>query len=340
MMSAAPVLVNTIDYHTGGEPFRIVTEGYGTLAGTTVGERRVSAQNSEAVDRIRQMLVQEPRGHTDMYGCFITEPDDAGADFGAVFWHKDGYSTACGHGTMALGVWAVEEKIVESNPDGITVVTIDVPSGRVAAHVESVGGVVQRVTFENVPSYVTGQNIKVDVDGREYTVDLSYGGAIYACLDVAQLGLDITKENYSQLRAIGRAVKWACNELPEAQHSDPRLSGVYGTILFQKLEDLPEGPNQINMTVFADGEVDRSPCGSGTSARLACLAATGDITTNTLKHDSIVGSTFLGAVRPFEPSVTEFPSVIPVVTGMAYRTGRHEFDLNPADELGTGFILF
>ncbi|GAA1885417.1 proline racemase family protein [Paeniglutamicibacter psychrophenolicus] len=339
-MATASIQVSTIDYHTGGEPFRIVADGYGTLEGNTVAERRVSAQNSAGVDRIRQMLVQEPRGHTDMYGCFVTEPDDEGADFGAVFWHKDGYSTACGHGTMALGVWAVEELIVESDPNGTTVVVIDVPSGRVAAHVESAGGVVQRVTFENVPSYVTGQGLEVEANGRTFTVDLAYGGAIYACLDVAQLGMEITKENYSELRAIGRAVKWACNQLPEAQHPDPRLSGVYGTILFQKFEDLPSGPHQTNMTVFADGEVDRSPCGSGTSARLACLAASGEIDGRSLRHDSIVGSTFVGTVRPHDEAHSDFPAVIPVVTGMAYRTGRHQFELNPSDELGTGFILF
>ncbi|MGL3805368.1 proline racemase family protein [Paeniglutamicibacter sp. R2-26] len=339
-MTAAPIQISSIDYHTGGEPFRIVTDGYGELAGGTVAERRVSAQNSSMAEKVRQLLVQEPRGHTDMYGCFITEPDDPAASFGAVFWHKDGYSTACGHGTMALGVWAVEEGIVDSDPNGTTVVVIDVPSGRVAAHVESSDGIVRGVTFENVPSYLVAQDLKVEVDGRRYTVDLAYGGAIYACLDVAQLDLAITKENYSELRAIGRAVKWACNDLPEAQHPDARQSGVYGTILFQKLKDLPTGPHQVNMTVFADGEVDRSPCGSGTSARLACLAATGELKDNSLKHDSIVGSTFIGMVRPHGVSGSGFPAVIPVVTGMAHRTGRHQFDLNPDDELGTGFTLF
>ncbi len=339
-MTAATIQINTIDYHTGGEPFRIVADGYGELTGTTVAERRVAAQNGAPAEKIRQLLVQEPRGHTDMYGCFITEPDDSGASFGAVFWHKDGYSTACGHGTMALGIWAVEEGIVESDPNGTTAVVIDVPSGRVAAHVESRDGIIHNVTFENVPSYLIAQDLKVEVDGAKHSVQLAYGGAIYACLDVAQLDLEITKENYSELRRIGRAIKWACNDLPEAQHADPRLSGVYGTILFQKHEDLPSGPHQTNMTVFADGEVDRSPCGSGTSARLACLAATGELSDNTLTHDSIVGSTFMGTIRPLDSTGSQFPIVTPVVTGMAYRTGRHQFDLNPNDDLGTGFTLF
>ena len=284
-MTTESIQINSIDYHTGGEPFRIVTDGYGELDGQTVAERGVSAQNSSTVEKIRQLLV---RNLADTRTCTaVSSPSPTIRPQASDHLLAQGrLSTACGHGTMALGVWAVEEGIVESDPNGTTVVVIDVPSGRVAAHVESRDGIVHGVTFENVPSYVVGQDLKVDVDGKKYTVDLAYGGAIYACLDVAQVDLNITKENYSELRAIGRAVKWACNDLPEAQHSDPRQSGVYGTILFQKLDDLPTGPNQINMTVFADGEVDRSPCGSGTSARLACLAATGEITQNSLKHDS------------------------------------------------------
>jgi proline racemase len=129
--------VDTVDYHTGGEPFRIVAESPVPIPGDCVADRRARAIADPAVDGLRQVLCFEPRGHADMYGCFITPPDDAGADFGVLFWHKDGFSTACGHGTIALGVWAVDSGRVVPDPDGITDVTIDVPSGRVVARVRT-----------------------------------------------------------------------------------------------------------------------------------------------------------------------------------------------------------
>src|SRR5690242_21898352 len=123
------------DYHTAGEPFRIVTDGVPAIAGATVPERRSAAAGDEAVDRVRRMLCHEPRGHADMYGCFLVAPDDDGADLGVLFWHKDGYSTACGHGTIALGAWAVESGAVAGTRDGAVDVTVEVASGRVVASV-------------------------------------------------------------------------------------------------------------------------------------------------------------------------------------------------------------
>jgi proline racemase len=144
--------VTTTDYHTAGEPFRIVTAGAPEVPGATVRERREYARASDEVDGVRRLLCHEPRGHADMYGCFLVPPDDGGADLGVIFWHKDGYSTACGHGTIALGAWAVETGRVAAEPDGETEVTIDVPSGRVAARVRCAGGAVQAVRFRNVPA--------------------------------------------------------------------------------------------------------------------------------------------------------------------------------------------
>ena len=143
--------VSTTDYHTAGEPFRIVTEGGPEIAGATVRERRAAAAGSPAVEAVRQLLCHEPRGHADMYGCFLVEPDDDGAELGVLFWHKDGYSTACGHGTIALGAWAVESGAVAAPDDGEVPVTIDVPSGRVVARVRTRAGTVEAVIFCNVP---------------------------------------------------------------------------------------------------------------------------------------------------------------------------------------------
>ncbi|MHA6669311.1 proline racemase family protein [Homoserinimonas sp. A447] len=323
------------DFHTAGEPFRIVTDGFPQLGGNTVAERRILAASSPEFDAVRQLLCQEPRGHADMYGGFIMPPDNEGADFGVLFWHKDGYSTACGHGTIALGVWAVQTGRVTADPDGVTPVTIDVPSGRVTAYVHSSGGTVTHVVFENVESYAIVRDIEVATSRGTVKADLSYSGAIYASVDAASVGLAVTPEHYTDLIAIGREVKWALNESEWAKHPiDDRLSGVYGTILFDDLGDTTDGPHQRNVTVFADGEVDRSPCGSGTGARLALLADSGRMREGlTLTHDSIVDTRFLGRIRVAEGGI------IPEVEGMAYATGTHSFTLDQADPVGTGFVL-
>ena len=153
--------IETTDYHTAGEPFRIVLDGQVAIPGTTVGDRREAAEGSPEIDQVRRMLCHEPRGHADMYGCFLVPPDDPGADLGVLFWHKDGYSTVCGHGTIALGAWAVESGRVAAPADGDVDVTIDVPSGRVVARVRCRSGLVEDVTFRNVPSFVAGRGVLV-----------------------------------------------------------------------------------------------------------------------------------------------------------------------------------
>ena len=316
--------VATTDYHTAGEPFRIVTAGAPPLPGRTILERRAFAQSSGDAERVRRLLCHEPRGHADMYGCFPVPPDDDGADLGVLFWHKHGYSTACGHGTIALGAWAVESGRVEAAADGDTEVRIDVPSGRVAARVRCAGGAVEAVAFRNVPAFVIARG----VPAGGVAADVAYGGAIYASVAAADLGLSVEPGRLGELIAAGRAVKAALEGTEVARHPrDDRLSGVYGTIIWEPVGEL----HQRNVTVFADGEVDRSPCGSGTSARVALLELEpGQV----LRHDSIVGTTFSAwaVERTADGVVTE-------VEGTAYRTGEHRFVLDRRDELGTGFVL-
>jgi proline racemase len=332
--------VTVLDYHTAGEPFRIVTGGVPEIEGSTVLERREFARASPEVDAVRQLLVNEPRGHADMYGGFLVPADDDGADFGVLFWHKDGYSTACGHGTIALGAWAVETGRVPAVADGDTDVTIDVPSGRVTATVTCVGGEVRRVSFRNIAAYVVTKSVEVPTSLGPVRADISYGGALYASVEASSVGLTVAPKNYAALIAIGREVKWALNDTEWARHpSDPRLDGIYGTILFDDLGQDADGPHQRNVTVFADGEVDRSPCGSGTSARIALLAEAGRLAPGQfLRHESIIDTTFLGRVA--ETTTAEGrPAVITEVQGMAYRTGTATFTLDPRDPLGTGFVL-
>ena len=320
--------VAAIDYHTAGEPFRIVTAGVPDIAGATVRDRRERAAGSEEVDRVRRLLCHEPRGHADMYGCFLVPPDDPNADLGVLFWHKDGYSSACGHGTLALGVWAIESGLVACPDEGEVDVTVDVPSGRVVARARRRGGGVEAVVFQNVPSFVVARG----VEAAGVPVDVAYGGAIYACVPAELLGLRVRAEDLPRLIEAGRGIKRALEGTPVARHpSDPRLSGVYGTILYEELDRL----HQRNVTVFADGEVDRSPCGSGTSARCALLADEGRLEPGeVLRHDSIVDTTFLARLVGDHTD-----GVLTEVEGMAYRTGEHRFWLDPRDPLGTGFVL-
>lgn len=330
--------ITTEDYHTGGEPFRIVTGGAPPLEGASVLACRDWAMRY--ADEVRQLLVNEPRGHPDMYGCHVVPPDDAGAVFGAVFFHKDGYSLACGHGTIALGTWAVESGRVEAPEDGETEVPIDVPSGRVAARVRTEGGRVVSVVFRNVPAYVTARALKVPTTVGIVEADVSWGGTAYASVRAGEVGLTVTPEDLPSLIDLGREVKWALNDHLSARHPvDPRLSGIYGTILWEPVEGDDGSLHQRNVAVFADGQVDRSPCGSGTSARLALLDEDGAVGNNgVLVHHSIVGTRFLGRITD-RTEVYGRPAVVTEVEGSAYRTGRHEFVLDDHDELGPGFQL-
>ncbi|MGC4942279.1 proline racemase family protein [Kribbella sp. DT2] len=332
--------VTVVDYHTAGEPFRIALDGVPEIPGATILERRAFAQQSPEFDAYRKFLVNEPRGHADMYGGFLVPPNDDGAHFGVLFWHKDGYSTACGHGTIALATWAVSTGRVPAAEDGDTDVVIDVPSGRVTARVTRSAGVVKNVAFRNIPSYVVVRDVAVHTTRGDVHADISYGGALYASVDAASLGLGVTPTHYSDLISIGREIKWLLNDTEWSKHpTDPRLNGIYGTILYDDLGPSATGPHQRNLTIFADGEADRSPCGSGTSARVALLSAEGRLTVDqTLHHDSIINTTFQARVVASVES-DNHPAVITEVNGTAYETGRATFTLDPDDTLGTGFTL-
>ena len=318
--------ISAVDYHTGGEPFRIVTGGVDLPRGETILDKRRDAL--ERLDDLRRLLVFEPRGHADMYGCFVVEPDDEGADLGVVFFHNAGYSTACGHGTIALVTWALDEGIVERQ-EGENHLVVDVPSGRldVWAHVDA--GRVRSVRFRNVPSYVWAESL--EIGGR--AIDIAFGGAFYASLEER-----VEPRELPRLIELGRELKHLIEAKHEVVHPlEPELRDVYGVIFWQ---DEGESPlTQRNVTVFADGEVDRSPCGSGTSARLALLDRSGRLPRGEeLRHLSIVGSEFRGRVVD-EADVAGIRAVVTEVEGSAYRTGTHVFQLDPDDPLGEGFLL-
>jgi proline racemase len=335
-----PSTIATTDYHTGGEPFRIVADPPVPIPGRSVAERRARAIEDPEVQALRAVLCSEPRGHADMYGGFVVPPDDEGADLGVLFWHKDGFSTACGHGTIALGVWAVETGRVTAPETGSVDVVIDVPSGRVTARVHRDRARVLAVDFVNVPSWVVARDVAVTTSRGDVQVTVAFGGAIYATLPAAQVDLSVAPEHLGDLISLGREIKWALNDSEQAVHpTDRRLNGVYGTIWYDDLGDAGGQVHQRNVTVFADGEVDRSPCGSGTCARLAVLSADGRLPDGTvLRHESIVGSTFTGTVLD-TVEVAGRKAVVPQVTGNAYRTGDHVFSIDAHDPMVPGFVL-
>jgi proline racemase/trans-L-3-hydroxyproline dehydratase len=299
-----------VEYHTAGEPFRILSGGFGRVPGADMLAKRRYAR--ERLDHYRRLVVNEPRGHADMYGCFVTDPVDERSAFGAVFFHNAGYSTACGHGTIALATWAVESGLVAGAE-----LHIDVPSGTLRTTLDG-----RSVTFENVPAWVHSRGH--EVDGMR--ADIAYGGAFYASVDAAALGLTVTPEHTSRFIALGREVKRALEARLEI--GGPDIGGIYGVTFFEAVD----ATTQRNVTVFADGEVDRSPCGSGTSARLALLHADGF--TGELRHLGIVGTEFRGRVTRQVDG-----GVITEVTGSAHLAGHHVFVRMPDDPLPDGFLL-
>jgi proline racemase len=320
-------VITAVDYHTGGEPFRIVTGGVEEPRGSTVLDRRRDAL--ARLDHVRRLLVFEPRGHADMYGCFVVPPNDAGADLGVVFFHNAGYSTACGHGTIALVTWALDEGVVEKR-EGENHVVVDVPSGRLETWAEVERGRVRSVRFRNIPSYVHARGLDL---GDGTSADVAFGGAFYASVPER-----VAAEELPRLIERGREIKRRLEAASEIVHPlEPELRDVYGVVFWQ---DEGESPlTQRNVAVFADGEVDRSPCGSGTSARLALLDRAGRLPRGSeLRHLSIVGSEFRARVVG-DAEVAGIPAVVTEVEGTAFRTGEHSFTLDPKDPLREGFLL-
>ena len=272
-----------------------------------------------------------------MYGGFLVEPDDAGAELGVLFWHKDGFSTACGHGTIALAAWAVESGRVAAPDDGEVELAIDVPSGRVGARVRMEGGTVAAVAFRNVPAYVIARGVEVDTARGRLAVDVSYGGAIYASLPAAAAGLAVEPARIGELTALGREIKWALNDAEVARHpSDERLSGIYGTILYDDLGACrtsatsrcsPTARSTARRAARAPRPASRCSPPTAACPRARCCG-----TSRSSARSSARGSSSRSTAEGRDAVVTE-------VEGTAHRTGEHRFVLDPRDPLAEGFVL-
>jgi len=332
-------IITTLDTHAAGEPLRIITGGLPEIQGTTILERR--RYMLEHLDYIRRALMWEPRGHYNMYGCVVTEPVTPEADLGVLFMHNEGYSTMCGHGIIAL-VTALLETGAFPAKGRHTPVNLDTPAGlvRATAHLDN-NGHVEQVSFLNVPSFLYARDVELELpDYRRLLVDIAFGGAFYAFIPAEQVGLKVMPENTPQLVVAAEAIKKAVNRTISILHPiEPDLSFVYGTIL----TDLPENPahHSRNVCVFANSEVDRSPTGTGVSARLALHHAKGEIVDDQqIVIESILGSASTFAGRVIErTNVGLYEAIVPEVSGSAFITGQHEFVIDPRDELGRGFLV-
>ncbi len=325
-----------IDAHTGGEPLRVVVQGYPPLPGKAILEKRRYAR--EHYDHLRTALMWEPRGHADMYGCILTEPVTPDGQFGVLFLHNEGYSTMCGHGIIAVTKVVLETGMLPlQEPE--TEVRIDTPAGRVTAFARVQDGSVQSVYFRNVPSFVVALGETVLVPGLgSIRYDLAFGGAFYAYVRAEQVGLDLTPENFRSLIETGMAIKRAVMDSRSIQHPfEAELNFLYGTIFIGPPQQ--KDSHSRNVCIFAEGEVDRSPTGTGVSGRLAIHFARGEIGLNEpIVIESLIGSRFTGrAVETVQ--FGPYPAIIPEVAGTAFITGKSEFLIDPADPLKKGFIL-
>jgi proline racemase len=329
-------VIKTIDAHTAGEPLRIILEGIPGIPGETILEKRGYAQ--EHLDHLRKAIIWEPRGHADMYACILTEPVTPDGRFGVLFLHNQGFSTMCGHGIIGLTKVALETGLIP-HTEGKNSVPIDTPAGRVTAQAYVRKSRVQEVSFLNVPSFVFALDQCIDIPGLgPVRFDIAYGGAFYVFCNAEDLGLELIPEEASRIIRLGKQIKSAVEQINQPQHPfEEDLSFLYGTIF----TGAPQSPHHRsrNVCIFADGELDRSPTGTGVSARAALLYARKELDKNvSFAVESILGTCFKGrivqtcAYGPYE-------AVIPEITGSAYIIGRNEFYIDPDDPLGYGFLL-
>ncbi len=329
--------IRTIDAHAAGEPLRLIVEGFPSVAGGSMLERREWLRTHH--DDLRRALMFEPRGHADMYGALLTDTDTPGADAGVLFMHNEGYSTMCGHGIIAVTKIALERGLVmpRNGPGGIV---LDSPAGpiRATATLDAAGRIVTGVAFLNVPSFVLHAGLQVRLGTRTVRADVAFGGAWYAIVDSEAAGIPIDRGRLTELRRAGMEIKDSVDRTHTVTHPlEPGLTGLYGTI-FTGPATHPDA-HLRNVTIFADAQVDRSPCGTGTAAVMAVLHAMGLLVEDhPFVPESIVGTMFSGRIAE-RVQVGDYAGIVPEITGSAWITGEHTFLIDDEDPLGPGFRL-
>jgi trans-L-3-hydroxyproline dehydratase len=328
--------IRTIDAHAAGEPLRLIVDGFPQVKGRTMLEKREYVRRHH--DAIRRALMLEPRGHADMYGAVLTEPVSDSADAGVLFMHNEGYSTMCGHGVIAVVTIALERGLL-SLGDGQSEIVLDSPAGAVRARFARANNRVERVAFVNVPSFVLHAGLPVKLRDRTLRADVAFGGAFYAIVDAEAAGLTLEPRRLPEIRRAGMDIKEQVEAAIAVVHPlENGLKGIYGTIFTGP--PAVQGADLRNVTVFADAEVDRSPCGTGTCAVMAVLDAMGLLLPDhAFTHESIVSTTFRGRILS-RTQVGDLPAIVPEIEGSAWITGEHTFIVSGDDPLRAGVRLY
>lgn len=325
----------TIDSHTMGEPTRIITKGFPELIGNTMIERKQYLE--EHFDHYRTALMLEPRGHKDMFGAVLTEPISKEADLGVIFMDTGGYLNMCGHGSIGSSTIAVETGLVKVT-EPYTKIVLEAPAGLIYASVKVEHGKAVEASILNVPAFVYKKDLVVEIAGYgKVELDISFGGSFFAMIDAEKLGLILSTENITEITELGMEIIKKVNEAFEIKH--PCLDIT--TVDLVEFYCSPTNPtaNKKNVVIFGDSQVDRSPCGTGTSAKLALLYAKGELSIGEeFVYESITGSMFKGVITK-ETSIGGYKAVIPKITGSAYITGFNRWVIDETDPLKDGFIF-
>ncbi len=328
--------IKAVDAHTAGEPLRIYIEGYPEPQGETILlKRRYALEN---MDYLRTATMWEPRGHADMYGCLITKPVTDDGDLGVLFLHNEGYSSMCGHGIIAITKVGLETGLIKNIADKKTI-RIDTPAGRVTATANWENNNVTEVSFNNVPSFLQESDQQVIVPGLgKVKYDLAFGGAYYALVQAAGFKVDLNASGFRRLIELGTNIKQAIIDNRDIVHPFERdLGFLYGVIFIGEAQD--KNNHSRNVCVFANGEVDRSPTGTGVSARTAVHYSRGELDLNQpFSVESILGTCFTGEAVE-EVKYGPYQAVIPKITGSAHISGLNTLLIDPEDPLKHGFIL-
>lgn len=334
-----PVIIRTTEMHTNGGPFRIVETGYPPIKGETILEKIKFLRLN--LDPYRKLLMSEPRGHSDMFGTILVEPDHKEADVGVIFIHNEGYSIMCGHGIISLGRYCVDKGLVKTLTTPETKVNVQCPCGLVEVYVQYDGVKSGAVRFKSVPSFVFALDFKVDVPGYgTITVDIAFGGAFYAVVDAKQYGLDVTKSRVTDIqKAAGDTTDALKKQIKLTHPESSDLAFVYGTIMTDG-KDMYSEEATSNICIFADRQIDRSPCGSGVTTRAAIMYARGFLNLGQSRQfKCLTGTTFTSKpIRKVQYGPYD-NAVIVEVSGHGYYTGTSVYTLEEDDIIGQGFLL-
>lgn len=331
-------IINVVDAHTAGEPVRVIVSGLPKIPGTTMLDKMKWFE--ENMSDVRNLLMREPRGHRDMFGTIVTPAVTDDGDAGILYTHTTGQATMCGHGTIGVVTVLVQTGMVPSQ-EGENIVRIDAPAGRVTATATVSGGRVTQVSFQNVPSFLYRDNIEVEVPGIGIIpVAVSFGGGFYIFVEAKDLGLRVVPEHAPEIARLSMWLKdWGNRELDVVHPLNPGIRGIYGVIVTDASTRTDAGWKSKETCIFADGAVDRSPCGTGTSARMALLYGRGQMSVGQIiDNDSILNTTFRGTIDG-ELEIGDKKGIIPRIAGSAWITGFNQLVVDPTDPLKNGFLL-